>query len=63
MKIIKEAILVHHKHKKLFLCEKCLCWSGEVLRPARSIDPKPRRIEIVRIKKNLLINIINVFSG
>ena len=53
MTIKKEAILVHHKHKKLFLCEKCLCWSGEVLSPARSIDPKPRRIEITCICNGL----------
>ncbi len=46
MEIKKEYTLVHHKHKKLFLCEKCLCWSGEIYVKQTSVEQKSKWMPI-----------------
>ncbi len=36
----KEPVIVHHKHNKLFLCEKCYCWNGFKYFPPAPNSPK-----------------------
>lgn len=40
------ARISHHKYPKLFLCETCLCWNGEIFKKDNPNSQKNRCIKI-----------------
>ena len=42
----KQPRIIHRKYQKLFLCEICLCWDGEIHKKESSVEQKPKKINI-----------------